>query len=243
MDLLSRPLNGLSIRNKLLAGLPAEEGEHLCPLLTRMTLVSGQTLHERGDPIEDVFFMEHGLASLTADTMDTGQVEVGLTGWEGLVGASVLLNPEAIAVHRAFVQIPGASFRIRAADLRQKLDLCPVLRERCLRYVQMLLVHTAQSAACNARHELGERLARWLLMSRDRVDGDELPLTQDFLALMLGVRRAGVSLAMSTLQAGGLVSQARGRIIVRDRAGLEGAACECYRVIRKNEEQILGASR
>lgn len=243
MGLLSRPLNGVSIRNKLLAGLSAEERDHLRPLLTHVTLVSGQVLQERGQPIEDVFFMEHGLASLTADTVDDGQVEVGLTGWEGMVGVSVLLNPEAIAVHRGFIQIPGAGFRIRAADLRRMVELCPALRERCLRYVQMLMMQTAQSAACNARHQLGERLARWLLMCHDRVDGDELLLTQEFLALMLGVRRAGVSLAMSTLQAGGLVSQARGRIVVRDRPGLEGAACECYRVIRKNEEKILGASR
>jgi CRP-like cAMP-binding protein len=243
MDNLSRSPTGLSIRNMLLAGLPVEEREHLRPLLTRVSLVSGQVLHERGDPIEDVFFMEHGLGSLTADTTDNGQVEVGLTGWEGMVGASVLLNPEAIAAHRAFVQIAGAGIRIRSADLRDKIELCPVLRERCLRYVHILLVQTAQSAACNARHELGERLARWLLMCRDRVGCDELPLTQEFLSLMLGVRRAGVSLAMSILQAGGLVSQARGRIIVLDRAGLEGAACECYRVVRANEEQIRAGSR
>ena len=229
-----------AIRNRLLASLPPEEIEHLRPLLTPVSLVFGQVLHERDRRIEEVFFIEQGVASLTADTLDNGQVEGGLTGREGLVGVSVLLNPHAISVHPAIIQIPGAAWRMGAAALRQAVERSPALRDRCLRYVQMLMVQTAQSAACNARHEVAERLARWLLMSHDRVDGDELPLTQEFLSLMLGVRRAGVSVAVSTLQAGGLISQARGRITVLDRASLEAAACECYRVIRQSGEKILG---
>ncbi len=240
---MSRTPVASSIRNQLLAGLPPDELERLRPLLTRVTLVSEQVMHERGALIEEVFFMEYGLGSLTADTRDSGQVEVGLTGWEGMVGSSVLLNSQATAVHRAFIQIPGAAFRMRSADLRQQIEVCTAFRERCLRYVQMLMVQTSQSAACNARHELPERLARWLLLCHDRVEGDSLPLTQEFLSLMLGVRRAGVSVALSTLQAAGLVSQARGRIVVRDRAGLEGAACECYRVIRDSQELIFGGSK
>ncbi len=242
MNCLSQVSVGSSFRNQLLAGLPPEEIGHLRPVLTRVSLVSAQVLHEAETPIEDVFFLEYGLASLTADTRDSGQVEVGLTGWEGMVGISVVLNAEARAVHRAFIQIPGAGFRMRSADLRRQLELCPAFRERCMRYVQFLLVQTAQSAACNARHELPERLARWLLMCHDRVGLDILPIRQEFLSLMLGVRRAGVSVALSTLQSAGLVSQARGRITVRDRPGLEQASCECYRVIRDSRDHILGRS-
>lgn len=231
---------GVPFRNLLLSALPAKEIERLRPLLARVTLVEGQVLHERGATIEDVFFMEEGVASLTADTMDSGAVEVGLTGWEGLVGAAVLLNPEAFAVHRAFIQVPGSAWRMRGEALRQAVERSPVLRDRCLRYVQVLMVHGAQSAACNARHGVPERLARWLLLTHDRVDGDELPLRQEFLSLMLGVRRAGVNVAASTLQAGGLIRQARGRITVLDRAGLEGASCDCYRIVQGVQEKVLG---
>jgi CRP-like cAMP-binding protein len=128
---------------------------------------------------------------------------VGFTGREGLVGAVILLNPDALAVHRAFIQVPGAAFRMRAGALREAAEWSPALRDRCLRYVHFMMVQTAQFAACNARHELSERLARWLLMTRDRMNGDDLPLTQEFLSVMLGVRRSGVSVAASTLQAGG----------------------------------------
>ncbi len=121
MDIGSRPV-GTSFRNELLAALAPDDMERLRPQLGRVTLVHGQVLHERGSLIEDVFFMEDGLASLTADTLDNGAVEVGLTGWEGLVGATVLLNPEARAVHKAFIQVPGAAWRMRAAALRQAVE-------------------------------------------------------------------------------------------------------------------------
>lgn len=228
------------IRNRLLASLSPETLDQLRPSLTLVTLVSGQVLHERDSRIDDVFFMEQGIASLSADTFDHGQVEVGLTGWEGMVGASVLLNPNAAAVHRAFIQIPGSAFRMGARALRQAVERSPELRDRCLRYVQFLMVHMAQSAACNARHEVPERLGRWLLLCHDRVVGDELPLTQEFLSRMLGVRRAGVSVAASVLQVGGLISQSRGRVTVLDRAGLEAAACDCYRLVQRQGQQILG---
>src|SRR5690242_8193228 len=207
-------------QNEILATLPPKDIERLRPHLSRVTLVSGQVLHEHGNLIEDVFFIEAGIASLTADTMDNGAVEVGLTGREGLVGVSALLNPEALSIHRAFVQVPGAAFRMRATVLREAVEQSPVLRDRCLRFIQWMLVQTSQAAACNARHEVAERLARWLLLSHDRIDADDLPLTQEFLSAMLGVRRSAVSMAASTLQAGGLIEQARSRIRVLDRAGL-----------------------
>ena len=189
--------------------------------------------------MEHVYFPEIGLASLTADTGDNGFVEVGMTGREGIVGVAALLNPEAVAVHRALVQVGGAALRIRSADLRGLVEQVPALRDRCLRYLQVLMVQTSQAAACNARHELPERLARWLLMTRDRVDSDEVPMTQEFLSYMLGVRRAGVSVVAGALQAQGLIQQSRGRMTILDRAGLEKEACPCYRLIEDSRRRIM----
>jgi len=235
-------------RNRLLAALAPADLEPLRPHLLGgpVEFAQGQVLHARGCPIADVLFPEAGLASLTTDTRDGGgaggpdTVEVGMTGREGLVGASVLLDPEAVAVHEAFVQIPGAAWRVPAQVLRRAVEESPALRERLLRYVQFLMVQTAQSGACNARHAVVQRLARWLLMAHDRVDGDELALRQEAVSLMLGVRREGVSLAAGALQDGGLIRQARGRIMVLDRPGLERAACGCYRAVRDSQERILG---
>ncbi len=231
-----------SFRNELLRALPAGELERLRPLLVPVTLVTSQVLHEAGAPIDEVFFLESGLAFLTADTGDHGLVEVGTTGRDGLVGLPVLLSTEPISVHRAFVQIPGRAYRLRATALREMVDVLPTLRDRCLRYVQVMLMQNSQIAACNARHELPGRLARWLMMSRDRIDGDDLPMTQEFLSAMLGVRRAGISVVANALQAQGLIRQSRGRITVLDRAGLEGKACACYRMIEHNRARIMGTS-
>ena len=129
---------------------------------------------------------------------------------------------------------------MRAPAFRDALAAMPVLRDHCLRYVQFVLVQTAQSAACNARHEMPERLARWLLMSRDRIDSDELPMTQEFLSYMLGVRRAGVSVVANALQSTGAIRLSRGHLTVLDRAGLEEEACSCYRLIEDSRKQITG---
>jgi CRP-like cAMP-binding protein len=228
-------------RNAILSALPVGELERVGSSISRVSLVTHQVLHERGARIEDVFFIEAGLASLTADTADEGQVEVGLTGWEGMVGISAILNPDATAAHRAFIQVPGAACRMSAAALRAAVGQSPALRDRCLRYVQFLLVQTAQTAACNARHTLPARLARWLLMTHDRGDSDDLPLTQEFLSLMLGVRRAGVSVTVSTLEAANLIRQGRGSVAILDRAGLEAACCNCYGFLRKSQWDILGS--
>lgn len=227
-------------RNELLSALTADDIQRLRPHLRRVTLVVKQLLHEAAAPMKDVYFVEEGLVSLTADTRDNGMVEVGMTGRDGLVGTPVLLNPDVIAVHRAMVQVAGSAFHMQAAVLREVIDQVATLRDRCLRYVQMVMIQTSQSAACNARHELPERLARWLLMIRDRTESDELPLTQEFLSAMLGVRRAGVSVVVSALQSQGLIQQARGRLILLDRAGLEGEACSCYRMIEDSRKQIMG---
>ena len=232
-----------SFRNELLRALPADELQRLRPHLAPVTLVVSQVLHEAETPIDEVFFLESGLAFLTADTRDHGLVEVGTTGRDGFVGLPVLLSPEPISVHRAFVQVPGRAHRLRAAVLREMAGVLPTLRDRCLRYIQVMMMQNSQIAACNARHELPGRLARWLLMSRDRIDGDDLPMTQEFLSTMLGVRRAGISVVANALQTQGLIRQSRGRITVLDRAGLEGKACTCYRMIERNRARIMGTAR
>ena len=164
-------------RNHILAALPIAEIELLRPHLSRMTMVSGQVLHEANSPITDVFFIENGVISLTADTHDQGRVEVGLLGREGFAGASVILNADPWSVHRAFSQVPGEVYRMSSTALRSAVEQSESLRHRCLRHVEMLMVQTSQVAACNARHNLPERLARWLLMVRDRTDSDNLPMT------------------------------------------------------------------
>ena len=226
-------------RNELLRALPPAELALVRPCLLPVTLVMSQILHEAEAPIDEVYFFESGLVSLTADTGDNGLVEVGMTGREGFVGVTALLSPEPISVHRAFVQIPGRAYRIRATTFRELTEALPALRDRCLRYVQVMLMHNSQIAACNARHDLPGRLARWLLMSRDRIDGDDLPMTQEFLSYMLGVRRAGISVVANALQSQGLIRQSRGRIAILDRPGLEGKACNCYRLIERNRARIM----
>jgi CRP-like cAMP-binding protein len=226
-------------RNHILAASPAVELELLRPHLSRMTMVSGQVLHEANSPVTDVFFIENGVVSLAADTHDQGRVEVGLLGREGFAGASVILNAKPWSVHRAFTQAPGDVYRMSAAALRSAVEQSASLRHRCLRHVEMLMVQTSQVAACNARHNLSERLARWLLMVRDRIDDGNLPMTQEFLSVMLGVRRSGVSVAASTLQAAGLIRLSRGYVTILDHDGLAAASCDCYRIIEQSRKRIF----
>ena len=229
-----------TIRNDILAALPLTEFEPLRAHLHHMTMVSGQVLHEPDRPIMDIFFVDEGIVSLAANTNDNGRIEVGLTGREGLVGASAVLNPEPYSAYRSFTQVPGGAYRMSTAAFRSAIDRSATLRDRCLRYVETLMVQSSQVAACNARHNLPERLARWLLMVRERIDSDNLPMTQEFLSVMLGVRRSGVSVAASTLQAGGLIRVQRGHVMILDQDGLAAASCDCYRTIQASRERILG---
>ena len=226
-------------RNALLASLPSAELEVLAPQLRPVSLVAQQVLHERGNPVEDVYFLESGVVSLTADTGDVALVEVGMTGREGLVGTAAVLTEKALSIHRGLVQQPGTAHRMSAAAFRAATLSLPQFRQRCFCQVHLTMIQTAQSAACNARHELPQRLARWLLMSHDRADGNDLPMTQEFLSYMLGVRRAGVSVVTSMLQGAGIIRQSRGRLTILDRARLETQACPCYRLVEENRMQVM----
>ena len=222
-------LSGITFRNLVLAALPPADMEQIRPLLTRVRWVNGQGLHEPGERIEHVFFPEQGFASMVAETDDSvSRVEVGLVGRESMVGLSAMLDPGATSFNRVMVQMPGIAYRMTAQALRDNVDRMPLLRQRLFRAVEESLAQIAQTAACNSRHTLPERLARWLLMAHDRIDGDELPLTQEFLSIMLAVRRSGVTIAIASLKAAGLVEHSRGRLLICDRPGLEAAVCDCY---------------
>lgn len=224
--------------NRILASLPEAERARLRPHLQRVRLAAGQALHTCGGIVDMIYLPTEGLVSLVAEPADSAPTEVGIIGREGLVGLGALLTAEPVAPYKALVQVSGGAYRIPCNTLCAELEALPTFRRQAARYAAALLVQVGQTAACNGRHALSARCARWLLMAHDRLDGDLIPLTHDFLAMMLSVRRAGVTVASGSLQAAGLVSLSRGRIAVRDREGLEGAACSCYRVVRRYCEQI-----
>jgi len=219
-------------RNRILQMLPTAELRRLRPSLTRVRLASGDVLHQFGR-IERAYFIEQGFVSLVAEADDAeSQVEVGLVGRESMVGSPVLLGSDAASYLQAGVQTPGSAYCIGAEALHGGLDHAPALHRAMRQALESLVLQLAQIAACNSRHTLPERLARWLLMAHDRIDGDELPLTQETVAVMLAVRRPGITIAVSALQTAGLLRHSRGRITICNRPGLELAACPCYARLR-----------
>ena len=224
-------------RNEILRILPGDEIASLRASLARVRLVNGQILHAPGKRIEHVYFVEQGFISMVADADDRGgQVEVGLIGRESMVGLTVVLGMPMRSYNRAMVQLPGIAYSLPVTALASTPERTPVLNRILRQQLGIFMAQMAQTAACNGRHTLSERLARWLLMARDRVDVDELALTQEFLAIMLAVRRSGVTLAIQSLATAGLVRHSRGRIVVCDRPGLESAACSCYSRVRRFAE-------
>jgi CRP-like cAMP-binding protein len=233
------PVEQSTVRNHLLSNFPRHDFLRLAGALRPVDLALRQVLHEPDQPITAVYFLEAGTASMIAPLGNGDAQEVGMVGREGLVGLPVVLGTD-IAVTEALIQVPGAALRLPATALKEALAGSPALRSLLLRYVQVFHVQVTQTAACNGRHVLEERLARWLLMTHDRADGDVLPLTQEFLSTMLGVRRAGVSVAASILQRAGVIDYAKGQITVLDRLGLESVACECYGTVRRHFARTLG---
>jgi len=226
-------------QNRLLAALPLEEYVRLLPRLTPVRLGLRQVLVEPDAPIRDVYFVREGVASMLAVEQEGGAVEVGTVGPDGLVGLPVLLGADAMP-YRVFIQIEGHGWRLGADEFRALVDERPAVRRLLLRYAQYFTDQLSQSVACNRLHTLDERCARWLLMTHDRVDGDAFELTHEFLSYMLGVRRAGVSVAMGVLQGAGIVRYTRGRVEVLDRPRLEEASCGCYHITRTALARLLG---
>lgn len=225
-------------RNHLLASLPADELHAFLPRLTRVPLALGTVQMPVGQPVATAWFPETGFTSLIADLGQGVRAEVGLAGREGMVGLPLVLG-SPFASHEGMVQHPGEALCIGAALFRQSLDELPALRAALLRYAAVVMAQVAQTAACNGRHALPQRLARWLLMAHDRVDGDCLPLTQEFLALMLCVHRPSVTVAARALQDMGLIRYSGGAITVLDRARLETAACGCHAAVNRFAEAAM----
>ena len=223
--------------NRILSSLPASTISRLVPHLFPVDLPINLTLHEPGKTVDYVYFLEDGICSIVA-TMESGMsVEVGMIGRDGFVGVPSVLGVSH-SPNRRFMQFSGYGYRVKAQILSELSDASAPLRLSLLRSVHGLMVQTAQTAACNRLHDLPKRLARWLLMCRDRVRTDELAITQELLAIMLGTRRSSVTVAVGTLQKAGLITYTRGHVAIRNRAGLEDAACECYMVVRRESTRL-----
>jgi CRP-like cAMP-binding protein len=229
-------------RNQLLAGLDTAEFGRLVGMLEPFEATMRESVHHPGTPIEYVYFPLRSVFSLVAGVGDR-TVEVNTIGNEGMVGLPVFLGAGA-SPNKAFVQVSGPAVRMPAHRLVEFLSSGDgSLHSRLHRYTQATIVQLAQSVACNQLHSTEKRTARWLLTTRDRVDNDTFPITQDFLAQMLGVRRATVSGVAASLQEAGVISYHRGVLSILDNAALESATCECYWIIRDEYEQLLGDGR
>jgi len=225
-------------RNRLLRALPYAEAATLAPRLELVQLDQYHVCFRPDQPIESVFFPETAVVSFVSTFEDGRNVEVGTAGCEGMAGLSVFLGARTPMLS-GFTQIPGTAWRMDAATFAARAAAPGALHGLMLRYTQAFLIQISQTAACNAAHLVEERCARWLLMTHDRVERDDFPLTHQFLASMLNVRRAGVTLVMRALQDAGLVHCTRGHVTIVDRAGLEGVSCECYRVVRAHFARLL----
>jgi CRP-like cAMP-binding protein len=225
-------------RNRILAALPPEERERLQPSLELVRMEIREVVFEPNQPIEHVYFPEDLMVSILGVMEDGSAIETGTVGNEGMAGVPVFLGAMQMA-GQAFVQISGSAWRMPAAALREEVRRGGALAELLGRYTQALFTLVAQSSACNRKHPMEQRCARWLLMAHDRVDGDTMDLTQHFLSQMLGVRRATVTEAAGALQGRGLIEYTRGRITILDRDGLEAAACACYGIIRGEFARLL----
>lgn len=223
-------VNGHAIKNKILLRLPASECAWVLSKLAFMEAPTHTVLNEAEQTIKFAYFINSGLASILNVMEDGKSVEVGLIGSEGFVGAPLLVGFRTSAT-RAIIQVAGTAFRISAKDLTDALTKCPVLEKHLQRHSQELGIQVTQVAACNRLHEVEERLARWLLMSQDRINSDVIPLTQEFLAHMLGTRRASVTVAAGILQKAGLIAYKRSHVTIKNRSNLEDAACQCYQAI------------
>ena len=228
------------VTNRILAALPEGEYKHLLPYLGFVTLRSKQTLYEPNVPMRFVYLPNSGMICLIAVMRDGASVEVGVIGNEGFVGTPLLLGVKTTPI-RAQVQIAGSAFSINADVLQAILSRTPRFELMLRGFIHVQAFQLAQSAACNRFHQVEKRLARWLLMARDRAGSNVLPLTHEFLAEMLGTRRSTVTVAAAALQRAGLIDYSRGRVRILDRTGLEKSACECHKVTRQQIERFVFA--
>jgi CRP-like cAMP-binding protein len=228
----ARALQARHVENGILLAIPQTEYESLTPHLEFVDLQMHQVLHDSGEKIEYGFFLNSGLASLLVVTRDARSVEVGVVGKEGFLGTPLATGIRESS-QRAIIQAPAGAFRVKSEVLENTLFSSPRLQYWLNRFVLVQGLQTAQLAACNRLHEIDQRLARWLLMSHDRVGSDSLPITHDLLSQMLGSGRPSVTVAAGALQRAGIIEYTRGVVKILNRIALENAACECYAVIRR----------
>jgi CRP-like cAMP-binding protein len=224
--------------NRLLAALPAADYARLFPELEAVTLPLGMVLYESGGTLGYVYFPTDSIISLLYVMEDGASAEIAVTGHEGLVGIALFMGGETTP-SRAVVQSAGFGYRLKAAFLKKEFDNGGALQHLALRYTQALITQMAQTAVCNRHHSVEQQLCRWLLLSLDRLPSNELTMTQDLIANMLGVRREGVTEAAGRLQKAGLIRYSRGHIVVLDRSKLESRVCECYAVVKKEYDRLL----
>jgi CRP-like cAMP-binding protein len=228
--------NSNNIQNLILLGLPVDELNAVAKKLEFVELPTHTILHEAGEAATHAYFINSGLASVLNVMSDGKSVEVGLAGKEGFVGLPLVVGLST-GPTQVIMQVAGNAHHIPAAEFKEILSRSPALEKSLNRYAQSLGMQAVHVAACNRLHEVDERLARWLLMSQDRLGGDVVPLTQEFLAHMLGTRRASVTVAAGILQKAGFITYNRGSVKIDDRNGLEDAVCECYASIQLQSEK------
>lgn len=227
------------VGNGILAALLATEYKRLLPKLERVTWKRGEIVYRADQEIERVYFPEDAVVAMIDTTIDRRTVEVGVIGHEGIVGINIFLGG-AVTPDRAIVQMPGAAFSMTSKDLRKEVRFGSPLQRVLLDYTRAFLAVISQSVACSQHHDIGQRLARWLLTMNDYADSRELMMNQKSMGAMLGVRRESITEAASELRAAGLISYLRGRVSILDERGLGKRSCECYRFIRKQYESLYG---
>ncbi len=225
-------------QNHLLAALPASDFERLEAGLKLVPLPLGDVLYESGSALRHVYFPTDAIVSLLYLMADGASAEIAVVGNEGIIGVSLFIGGETTP-SRAVVQSAGHAYRLTGNLLKDEFNLAGAMQHLLLSYTQAFLTQMAQTAVCNRHHSLDQQLCRWLLLSLDRLAGNELVMTQELIANMLGVRREGVTEAAGNLQAAGLIQYSRGRITVVDRPGLEARTCECYAVVKKESDRLL----
>jgi CRP-like cAMP-binding protein len=227
----------MPVENRLLAALPSEVKARLEPNLERVSLPFKEVLYESRELIEYIYFPINAVVSVLTIVEEGTLAEVGLVGNEGMVGLSVFLGIEATSF-KVIVQVPGEAMRMRADVFKDLINSDSPLYSLLLRYTHALMFQIAQSAVCNPLHSVEQRCCRWLLMIRDRVQSDQFPLTHEFLSQMLGVRRASITVVAGRLQKAELIRYSRGQMTILDSLGLEAVSCQCYRLVKEEEDRL-----
>lgn len=227
------------VENRLLAALPRDEYERLVPHLERVTIKLGEVIYESGESLDHVYFPTTSIISLLYLMQDGSSAEMGLAGNEGVVGIALFMGGNTMP-NRAVVQSAGGALRLKAKVMQNEFALGSQFQRLLLRYTQALITQISQTAVCNRLHSVEQQLCRWLLLSHDRVKADDLVMTQELIADMLGVRREGVTVAAGRLQDDGAISYIRGHIKILDRPKLETTVCECYKVVKDEFDRLLG---